>query len=365
LRSSRLGSGPLAGITLLVGLATLALACSHGGDAGDKAAPSASAAAVESAAPSSASAVEPTEAPTSHADEPAEAPAVDPGPPIPAAEARRTTLRKLAEDKALAPHEELLQEHFGKPISFPLAVQAAPLAGGGRALLFQSGGKDHNPFILVLDGAGQSLWIKERPLAGIVPGVTEMVLVPTAKGDVVLSWYDPPSKIIAARHWDARGSILVDFPLLHADACSALAGLHWPHQGFVIAAATAGAARVQLLDEQGTLAFGGEEGVELPWTSRADVPVAIAVDAGPGVTLFQAGHAGAAKPGAPPDHLLAARFDVHGKALWSKPLVVGPVSGAATDRVVLTVGNDGNIAVPRLGVTVTPGGSVIALGGKR
>ncbi len=99
----------------------------------------------------------------------------------------------------------------GNPISFPLAVQAAPLAGGGRALLFQSGGKDHNPFILVLDGAGQSLWIKERPLAGIVPGVTEMVLVPASKGDVLLSWYDPPSKIIAGRHWDARGSILVDF----------------------------------------------------------------------------------------------------------------------------------------------------------
>ena len=350
---------------LLVGLTGGSLACSHGGDAENKAAPSASAAAVESAAPPSPSASPTAEAAAAHADGPDSAVAVDPGPPIAAAEARRTTLRKLAEDKGLAPHEALLQEHFGNPISFPLAVQAAPLAGGGRALLFQSGGKDHNPFILVLDGAGQSLWIKERPLAGIVPGVTEMVLVPAAKGDVLLSWYDPPSKIIAARHWDARGSILVDFPLLHADACSALAGLHWARQGFVIAAATAGAARVQLLDEQGTLAFGGEEGVELPWTSRADVPVAIAVDPGPGVTFFQAGHAGAAKAGAPPDHLLAARFDVHGKALWAKPLVVGAVSGAATERVVLSVGNDGNIAVPKLGVTVTPGGSVVSLAAKR
>ncbi len=133
----------------------------------------------------------------------------------------------------------------------------------------------------------------------------------------------------------------------------------------MIAAATAGAARVQLLDEQGTLAFGGEDGVELPWTSRADVPVAIAVDPGPGVTFFQAGHAGAAKAGAPPDHVMAARFDVHGKALWSKPLVVGAVSGAATERLVLTVGNDGNIAVPKLGVTVTPGGSVVSLAAKR
>lgn len=361
MRSLCLVSRPLVGATLLFGLAAGSLACSQGDDAKTKAAPPSSAAAVESAATPTPSAIEPAP----HADGPDSAPAVDPGPPLPAAEAHRTTLRKLAEDKGLAPHEALLQDHFGNPISFPLAVQAAPLAGGGRALLFQSAGKDHNPFILVLDGAGQSLWIKERPLAGIVPGVTEMVLVAAAKGDVLLSWFDPPSKIIAARHWDARGSILVDFPLLHADACSALAGLHWPGQGFVIAAATSTAARIQLLDEQGTLAFGGEEGIELPWTSRADVPVSIAVDSGPGVTFFQAGHAGAAKAGAPPDHLLAARFDANGKALWSKPLVVGPVSGAATERVALTVGSDGNVTIPKLGVTVTPGGSVIASAGKR
>jgi hypothetical protein len=122
---------------------------------------------------------------------------------------------------------------------------------------------------------------------------------------------------------------------------------------------------VQLLDDAGTLAFGGEDGVELPWTSRADVPVSIAVDAHQGVTFFQAGHAGAAKAGAPPDHLLAARFDAHGKALWPKPLVVGPVPGAATDRVLLTTGNDGNVLVSRLAVLVTPGGSVISTAGKR
>jgi len=360
------------GATLLVGLAGGGFACSHAGDAGNKAAPSASAASASAAQASPApSAIEAPSEPalhadhTDHADGSAPAPALDHGPPIPAAEGRRTTLRRLAEDRALGPHEAVLREHFGSPIPFPLAVQAAPLAGGGRALLFQSGGKDHNPFILVLDGAGQSLWIKERPLAGIVPGVTEMVLVPAAKGDVLLSWFDPPSKLIAARHWDARGSIIVDFPLLHADACAALAGLHWPRQGFVIAAATPTAARVQLLDDKGTLAFSGQDGVELPWTSRADVPVAIAVDSSPGVTFFQAGHARAAKPGAPPDHLLAARFDAHGKALWAKPLVVGPVPGAATDRVVLTVGNDGNITVPRLAVMVTPGGSVISLAAKR
>jgi hypothetical protein len=360
----------LAGIPLLLGLAGGLLACSRGGDAGNKAAPPASAApsaSADEAAPApSAIEIEDHDNPIFRQEPPAHAPVEDPGPPLPAAEARRTTLRRLAEDRALGPHEAALKEHFGNPISFPLAVQAAPLAGGGRALLFQSGGKDHHPFILVHDAKGQALWIKERPLAGIAPGVTEMALVPAAKGDVLLSWYDPPSKIIAARHWDAHGSILVDFPLLqHADACAALSGLYWRGEGFVVAAATAGAARAQLLSDEGVLSFGGEEGVELPWTSRVDAPVAIAVDGDHGVMFFQAGHAGAGKAGAPPDHLLAARFDAHGKALWAKPLVVGPVAGAATERVLLSAGGDGNIVVPRLAVMVTPGGSVISIPGKR
>ena len=109
----------------------------------------------------------------------------------------------------------------------------------------------------------------------------------------------------------------------------------------------------------------GEEGVELPWTSRADAPISIAVDAGKGVTFFQVGQAGIARPGAAPDHLLAARFDARGKALWARPLVVGAVPGAASERVALTAGNDGNVLVSALGVTVTPGGSVSGAGAKR
>ena len=346
-----MGSRSALAPALLIAFAAGALACSHPEDHGHKTVPVESA----SAAPSA-----PEPAPAPRADVPEPGAVEDPGPPVPAAEVRRATLKKLSDDRTLSPHEAVLKDHFGDPIKFPLTVQAAALAGGGRALLFQRTGKDHEPFILVHDAAGQSLWIKERPLAGIVPGVTEMVLIPTAKGDVVLSWYDGPTRIVAARHWDARGSILVDFPLVHVDSCAALSGIHWPGHGFVVAAATAGAARVQLLTDAGTLAFAGEEGVELPWTSRADAPISIAVDAGRGVTFFQAGNAGAAKPGAAPDHLLAARFDARGKAMWAKPLVVGPVAGAATERVALTMGNDGNVLISSLGVTVTPGGSVIA-----
>ena len=205
---------------LLLGLLGAGAACRHPEDQGHTTVPLDSA----SVAPPVASAPEPAPEPSPRADAVDPGPNEDPGPPVPASEVRRTVLRSLAEDRALAPHEAVLREHFGNPIAFPLAVQAAPFPGGGRALLFQRGGKDHNPFILVHDAAGQSLWTKDRPLAGIVPGVTEMVLVAAARGDVLLSWYDAPTKIIAARHWDARGSILVDFPLLHADACAALSG---------------------------------------------------------------------------------------------------------------------------------------------
>ena len=362
-RASRRLSRHLICLPLVIGLGGGALSCKHPEDHGQKTVPSASTS-IEAPAPSEpAPAPTPEVAPRADAADPDSI--EDPGPPVPAVEVRRTTLRRLAEDRALGPHEAVLKEHFGDPISFPLAVQAGALPGGGRALLFQRDGKDHSPFILVHDAAGQSLWTKERPLAGIVPGVTEMVLIPTAKGDVLLSWYDPPTKIVAARHWDARGSILVDFPLVHADTCAALSGVHWPSRGFVVAAATAGAARVQLLTDAGTLAFAGEDGVALPWASRADAPVSIASDAGQAVTFFQAGYAGTAKPGAPPDHLLAARFDAHGKALWAKPLVVGPVPGAAGDRVALTTSSDGNVLVARLAVVVTPGGSVIGAGARR
>jgi hypothetical protein len=348
--------------SLLIGIAGASSGCRHPEDHGHTTDPVASAS-VTAPGPSATEAV-PAPEPAPRAEAPEPGPIEDPGPPIPSTEARRSTLKRLADDKALAPHEAVLREHFGKPISFPLAVQAAPLPGGGRALLFQRTGKDHDPFILVHDAAGQPLWIKERPLAGIVPGVTEMALVATAKGDVLLSWYDPPTKIVAARHWDARGSILVDFPLLHADSCAALSGIHWPRQGFVVAASTAGAARVQLLSDAGTLDFAGEEGVELPWTSRADVPISIAVDGTKGVTFFQAGHVGLATT-APPDLLLAARYDAQGKSLWRRPLVVGKAPRALGERLALTAGNDGDVVIPSLGLRVTSGGSVINLSEKR
>ncbi len=92
--------------SLLIGIAGGTPACKYPEDHGHTTLP------VESA---------PVATPAPSAPEPG--PIEDPGPPIAATEARRTTLKRLADDEALVPHEAVLREHFGNPISFPLAVQ--------------------------------------------------------------------------------------------------------------------------------------------------------------------------------------------------------------------------------------------------
>jgi hypothetical protein len=306
-----------------------------------------------SAPPPSASAAE---IPSPPVADPVDAPD-DPGPAPPAAEVVRSALRKLESDKPLALQEQLLRDHFGGKVPLPLSMQTAPIAGGGRAVMLLAAGKDRKPFILVFDAAGTVLWTKERPLAGIAPGVAEMVMIPTARGDVMLSWFDAPSGFVAARRWDDHGNILVDYPMFSLDACEAISGLHWPGHGFLVVASGRDGARAQLLDTAGRLTW-GEGGEPLPWPSRASAPVSIAVDTADSVILFQAGIAAQSKAGAPLDHVLAARYDARGKPLWARPLVVGPLASAATDRIAVSV-SDGIVTVPRLSVQITSSGAVV------
>ena len=87
--------------------------------------------AAASAAPSgpSASAAE-LEAPPSVA-----APVPVFGLPPPAAEARRSALRRLGEEKALVPQEGILRAHFGGALPVPLDLQTAVLQYDRRAFL--------------------------------------------------------------------------------------------------------------------------------------------------------------------------------------------------------------------------------------
>jgi hypothetical protein len=317
-----------------------------------------------------ASAAAPPEPPASAAearpdllDPPDESPpardAETPRRPLEAAEPRRTTLRRLEDDRTLRPHGELLRAHFGGSIPAPIEIQVTPVGGERRAILVTGGAVDRRPFLFVLDAEDRVVWTKERPLAGIAPGVREIVVLPGPDGQVAISWFDVPTKLVALRVWDATGGILADFQLFSIESGDTLSALYWPGRGFLVVAAEArGAARAQLLDESGRLAW-GQGGKALPWVSRAGAPVAIAVDTESSVVLVQVGDAVKA-PAGDPGHALAGRYDARGAALWDRPIDLGPVTpqagGHAALRPSVTRASDGVVRV-----SIPSGGSRRAL----
>jgi hypothetical protein len=256
-------------------------------------------------------------------------------------EAKRVTLRSLAEERALAPQQAAIAQHFGGAIPSPLELQITELGGARRAFLAYGEARARNPMILAFDDKRELLWTKERPLAGTRQVVTEMVLAPGPRGEVALMWCDIPTQVVGLRKWSTDGTVLADFEVLEVDLCEALSGLYWPGRGWIAAASQHGAARVQLLDEAGKRAW-GPRGNELPWSARPSAPASIAIDSDVSLIVFQVGD----RPGGALNRVLAMRYDTLGTALWDKPLDLGPAP-----------------ASPRLAVTrVEPGKVKIALG---
>jgi hypothetical protein len=313
-----------------------------------------------SAAPPEASAEAPLALPSTSAPGP-RAPAANL--PLAAVEARRTSLRRLDEERALLPQEARLREHFGGDIPFPLELQTAPLPGDRRALLVYGEPRRRNPFLLVTGAAGEPSWTKERPLAGTRQVVTEMVVAPGPDSEVALLWCDIPTQVVGLRKWAADGIVLADFQVLEVDVCEALSALYWPGRGFLAVASQHGAARAQLLDERGKRAW-GPKGNELPWTARPSSPASIAVDADASVMLFQVGDRPTAD--APiPDRVLVMRYDTLGTALWERPLDLGPApagAGGGAARIAVTRVAPGEVKVSlgaRGSATVTSAGSIL------
>jgi hypothetical protein len=287
--------------------------------------------------------------------EPAPAPSGEtPGRALSPVESERVLLRRLADDPQLARQRDALLAHFDVALDTPLEVQTAPLPGDRRARLLMSGPKDRRPMILTVDAEGNILWTKERPLAGIHPGTSEMVIAPGPAGQVILIWYDRPSHVVAQRVWDTNGGIFADFQLLEIESCEALSALYWPGKGWVVAAAQPlGTARLQLLDESGRLAWGaGSRG--LPWISRGGAPVTLALDGDESVVMVQVGDA--PKGAAGPDHLYAARYDSKGLPLWEQPAELAMIarvpSGITPPRIVAQRSEPGAIEL-----TLPPGAS--------
>jgi hypothetical protein len=293
---------------------------------------------------------------------PALASAADPaaGLPPPAAEARRVSLRRLDEMRALVPHEALLREHFGGALPSPLELQATALAGDHRALLLYGEPRRRNPLLLVTGAQGELLWTKERPLAGTRQVVTEMVVAPGPHGEVALLWCDIPTQIVGLRKWSATGLVLADFEVLEVDVCEALSALYWPGRGWVAVASQHGAARAQLLDELGKRAW-GSRGNELPWTARPSSPASVAIDSDTSAIVFQVGDLRRGE-GVTPDRVLAMRFDTLGTALWEQPLDLGPAPPGQGARIAPTRFEPGKVRVAlgsRGTATVTSAGAIL------
>lgn len=283
------------------------------------------------------------------------------GLPAPAAEARRVSLRRLDDERALVPHRALVTDHFGGALPSPLELQSAALPDDHRALLVYGEPRRRAPFLLVTGAQGELLWTKERPLAGTRQVVTEMVVAPGPHGEVALLWCDIPTQIVGLRKWDSAGVVLADFEVIEVDVCEALSALYWPGRGWVAVASQHGAARAQLLDELGKRAW-GSKGNELPWTARPSAPASIAVDSDASVILFQVGDLRRGE-GTAPDRVLAMRFDTLGTALWERPLDLGAApAGIVAPRVETSVVAPGKVRVslgPRSTVTVTSSGAIL------
>lgn len=266
-------------------------------------------------------------------------------------EARRVMVRRLADDPRLSRHKETLKTQYGDKLPWPLEVQTAALPGGREALLILGPPEAREPLVLVLDASGAQAWSKEMPLVGVIPGVRELAILGAPEGGVALAFCEPEGKFAAVRHWDAEGGIVADYEVVEGGGCAALSAAHWPGRGFVVAASGPEGARAQVLDRQGSRAW-GRSGVLLPWHATPGAPVSIA-PSGEGVVLLQAGlaegaSAGAAGGGA--SGVLAIRYDARGNMLWRAPLRVGAAPQPATARV---------------GVSAREGGAVRALVGGR
>lgn len=251
---------------------------------------------------------------------------------------RSAALARIADERALAAQQELVRAHFGGKLPAPLFTQTVPLVGDRRAVLITGPAQERNPLLLVLDERGAVVWTKEKPLAGTRQVVTEVALAAGPHGEVAVLWYDIPTQLVALRKWSWEGVVLADFSVAEADLCEALSALFWPGRGFLVAASAHGAARVQLLDLQGRRAF-GPTGAELPWKARPAAPAALAVDDEMSAMVFQVGDQER------PDRLLAMRFDTLGMALWPRALDLGAATGAPAERPSAALRAPGEVRV--------------------
>lgn len=285
--------------------------------------------------------------------EPLDPPArFDPG------EAEEKSIRALSEVPALVPHEPALRTHFGgSQLPFPLRVSQTALPEGRRAFLVRGAEKDPNPYILSIDARGQFQWELDVPLRGVTPNLKQLALSAGPNGEVALYWHDRGANWIAARMWNADGTILVDYPLLEMDACDALSALYWPDTGYVVVGSHLGQARAQLLSLSGQRTW-GENGIDVSSDHTLPSPVSLVLDTPDSVMMVRVGLAKGAGGKKSPNRVLASRYDAAGHPLWDGPVDVG-LSTVTEGKIAVSSVQRGMIAIelgPGRSTTLTSGG---------
>jgi hypothetical protein len=264
--------------------------------------------------------------------------------PIEPVEAKVTHPKKLDDDRALAAAKEALEKHFGGKLPARLAVQSTELTTGHhRAVLVFDESKpvaESAPFVIVADEDGKTLWTRERPVAGIMPPIGPFAIAAGPKGRVSLAACDPPTSQVAIRLWDEDGAPFADFAAMDMDVCDAVSLLYWPKRGWVVVAAKAGSTRAQLLTDEGTLAWG--RGLELAARPKVAWPVTLASDEKDSFVVVQ--RVPAEQKGAA-DHVLAFRYDVKAKPLWTQAVDLGETRAPAGERIPIARPRSGLLRV--------------------
>jgi hypothetical protein len=234
---------------LLVGSALASAACGDPKGAGPTA--SASAKGTSTAGDAASSATATTTAPLAPPAAPAPAAMEEVDHEALPAEPERKTLRSAADDPALYANRDFVADHYGVVnLPFPLQLQWVPLPHSRRALLLTGQGPAlDRPLILEVEANHTLVWSKNRPLVGTRERARELTLSRGPRGEVLLFWYDEPTKIFAARMWTHEGGIFADFDVLTSEDCDAATVLFWPGQGWVAAVVQDGTLRAQLLSE--------------------------------------------------------------------------------------------------------------------
>jgi hypothetical protein len=219
-------------------------------------------------------------------------------------------MTSLEREISLRPYLAKLRDHFqdgGKDARGPFALQRAELAEG-RAAVLVSRADESDPVVLAIDPvAGQLLFEKGHPVAGIAPPVVHATIAPAPERGVAVFAYVASMHIVAARMWADDANPYADVEVFHPAACDELSVAYRAGTGWLVACASQAGTRAQRLRDDLTGAW-GSEGIPVGTNS----PVGRATITFDGPSSWRLAQRAKAVGG---DRLLTFRYDVDGQPL--------------------------------------------------